>query len=106
MIKFTSCTFCFEVGIWTATVCFQEDVAIVTIGQETPFRVENLPRKHGGRPYKPCETHCRQLISLAQNKPAKTLSEATRRKESRPVLKPLAIKAGTEKDKWQKKTQK
>ena len=51
-------------------VTFQGDEVLVHCGDKT-MRYENKPGKWGGRPYKPCETHCAALIRRSPPRPKK-----------------------------------
>jgi len=68
-------------------VRFSDDIAEVEVkGKTYPF--ENKPRKWGGAPYKPCLTHCVDLVKRAMQPEKKPTGAASRRqKESRPQLK-------------------
>lgn len=74
----------------TATVVFDPDKAEVRIhrGREAKT-IPNPPRKWGGPAYKPCLSHCQQIVRLALNQPAKNYSEQEKREAAK--KKPLKI---------------
>lgn len=51
-------------------VMFDGDEIVVLIGKDR-FVVDNKPRPYGGRPHKPCVSHCTRVIEYAERKAVK-----------------------------------
>lgn len=57
-MKFSSAEFIFEDKNQTVAVLFVGDAVVVSRGDKEIYKADNTPKKHGGRPYKPCVSHC------------------------------------------------
>jgi hypothetical protein len=85
-MKLKSAKFVFDVHkVGRVIVTFADDEIAVVIGNDS-FLIENKEKGYGGRPYKPCLSHCRQAIEHAMRKPPSTPWAKQKRKVAKPVL--------------------
>lgn len=57
-----------EKGGNQVVILFTGDEVKVTQGGREIYKADNSPRKHGGRPYKPCVSHCLIVYRHATHK--------------------------------------
>lgn len=83
-MKLRSSVFVFSVPgqLAPVTVAFRDDFIRVywsaANGERKHWSVENKPGKWGGRPWKPCVTHCERLISNTLKQAAQPAGTARR----------------------------
>lgn len=85
-MKLHTAKFVFDVHkVGKVTVTFSGDEVCVANGSDS-FVIENKEKGYGGRRYKPCVSHCRQVIEHALEKPPSTVWAKKKLKEAKPVL--------------------
>ena len=57
-MKLTSAEFVFVDKKECVEIVFHGDSVRVLAGGKEIYKADNTPRKYGGRPYKPCVSHC------------------------------------------------
>lgn len=57
-MKLYHAEFSFIQGKSNVEVCFEMDHVKVSVDGMEIYKADNSPRKYGGRPYKPCVSHC------------------------------------------------
>jgi hypothetical protein len=82
-MQLESAKFTFVSSNDSAAVDFEGDTVTVIIAAGH-FRFDNKPAKWGGRTYKPCETHARDLLRRALKPHAKARPQEEQRKKKVP----------------------
>lgn len=57
-MKLSSAEFVFVDGKQCVEIVFHADEVRVTVDTKEIYRADNSKKKYGGRPYKPCVSHC------------------------------------------------